>query len=112
MGKNESGHLAPPEMTKSLPSSYCSSWSSELAWPPRRGSHLTTSRPERWEQSYQGAAGAQEESFGLEKPASRREVQTHIIWGLAALGARATEWSRTVSTTWATPASPFSHSPT
>lgn len=39
-------------------------------------------------------------------------VQTHIIWGLAALGARATEWSCTVSATWTTPASPFSHSPT
>lgn len=38
-------------------------------------------------------------------------MQTHIIWGLAAQGAQATEWSHTVSTTWATPASPFSHSP-
>lgn len=39
-------------------------------------------------------------------------MQTHVFWGLAALGARATEWSHTVSSTWVTPASPFSHSPT
>lgn len=81
-------------------------WSSELAEPPGRDSYLTTSHTEKWEHGYQSAAGVWKDShLGWRKGADTTVVKPGCL-GIQGMG-----YSRTVSISWATPASPLPHSP-